>query len=162
MSTLNNVELAEDNVITDENGANEVTQELTPVEDDNSTEYTDSESVVTPPPILIEEVEVTKELGVAVMAVRPVDGSFTDLDRYVIRIGDDATPLEFQQGDLGTAADGSAQANGILNETLLELLKHRITHLNADHPCDENVEALAGIDTALIALRSRFTRVSAE
>lgn len=60
------------------------------------------------------------------------------------------TEINFQNGPVKEAG-----VNGITNEALLAVLKHRISHLNSLFPCEENDIALSGVTAALDALEAR-------
>lgn len=58
--------------------------------------------------------------------------------------------LQFQHGPIQENG-----FNGIQNEPLIDLLHMRITALQERFPCEENVQAMAYLDSALIILNER-------
>lgn len=93
----------------------------------------------------------TDHNGVAVNAIsRLTNGENVEGHVYMIMSGSRITELNFQKG--GVADNG---VNGVTNEALLAILKHRINYLNSRFPCRENSLALTKIEEAAHWLESR-------
>ena len=69
---------------------------------------------------------------------------------YAMHAGIDAYHIKFQHGPVREVG-----VNGITSECLLAILLDRLTHMNDAFPCDENLQALAGLYEALDALNRR-------
>lgn len=69
---------------------------------------------------------------------------------YVVTHGQTKTELNFQEGSFSKYG-----VNGLTNESLLEVVKHRIKKLNEKFSCPENGIALDSIETAIKILESR-------
>ena len=69
---------------------------------------------------------------------------------YNVGIGTDVVEIKFQHGPVKEHG-----VNGLTNESLLAILKHRLEYLNEQFPCDENEVAITCVSTALEALEQR-------
>ena len=65
--------------------------------------------------------------------------------------------IQFQHGPIGDNG-----INGIQNEELIALLIMRLEQLDLRMPCDENKEALTGLNVALVALAGRTAKREAQ
>ena len=73
--------------------------------------------------------------------------------QYVIVAGVKSTLLDFQQGAIKEAG-----LNGITNESLLDVIIHRMNYLNKRFPCIENENAIKCLNDALSHLNARTSQ----
>lgn len=93
----------------------------------------------------------TDHNGVAVNAISSLsDGTNVDGHLYQVLAGRKTLTVEFQLG--GVAANG---VNGVTNEALLAIVRHRLEYLNRLFPCAENEKAIDGVSDALFQLEAR-------
>lgn len=102
---------------------------------------------------IVAEREVSNVFGVRTTTITGITEPTISHDRYKIQTPDDITLLEFHTGAL---VDG--QANGLLNETLIDVLIHRLECQQAAIPCDETLAALEALTQARNALDARANR----
>lgn len=106
---------------------------------------------------IVTEREISNVLGVKVTTITGLTEPHVSHDRYKITTPDDVVVMEFHSGALS-----EGMAHGVLNESLIDILVHRIECLDKEIPCEENLLALAGLKQARDALTSRVTRVTQE
>ena len=104
---------------------------------------------------IVVEREISNVLGVKVTTITGLTEPHVSHDRYKITTPDDVVVMEFHSGPLD---EGNAQ--GVLNESLIDILLHRIECLDRSIPCDENKESLAALKSARTALTARSNRVA--
>lgn len=106
---------------------------------------------------IVTERLVSDTLGVTLSTITGLTEPTISYDRYKIKTADDITLLQFHTGEL---VDG--KANGILNETLVDVLIHRLELQQESVPCKETELALAAMLEARAALSMRITRRAQE
>ena len=78
------------------------------------------------------------------------DGTDVEGHVYYTTYGKDSQLVSFQHGPVGKVG-----VNGITNEHLLAILKHRLNYLNKQVPSPYNDEALYHVTKALAILETR-------
>ena len=78
------------------------------------------------------------------------DGTNVEGHVYYTSYGKDSQLIGFQRGPVKEVG-----VNGVTNEHLLAVLKHRITYLDGQFPSEYNKQALHHITEALKALEAR-------
>lgn len=78
------------------------------------------------------------------------DGTDVRGHLYHLAGGPFVTTLRFQLGPVKEVG-----VNGVTNEAVLEVLLHRMQHLNAQFPCRENSLAITNLEQALMWLERR-------
>lgn len=84
------------------------------------------------------------------------DGSDVNGRLYQLHAGYDIREIAFQSQPFEQGC------NGITNEALIAVLKHRLGVLNERLPCQENTLAIDHLHEALLQLEAREARVAAE
>lgn len=79
-----------------------------------------------------------------------VEVKYITPNNYSITYGDRVLALSFQNGPIKDDIP-----NGITNESLITILKHRINALNEKNPCMMNINCLHYLDKAEQALEER-------
>ena len=102
---------------------------------------------------IVAERPVSDVLGVKATTITGVTEPNISYDRYKIVADGDITLLQFHTDAL---VDG--KANGIVNETLVDILIHRLECQQASIPCEETAKALDALVEARAALEARATR----
>lgn len=92
--------------------------------------------------------------GVAVNAISSsLHGEDVNGHLYQVLIGSRVVHIEFQNGPVKEAG-----VNGLTNEALLAIVKHRLFVLNSRTWCEENDTATRHITSAIDALEARTYR----
>lgn len=106
---------------------------------------------------IVAERLVSDVTGIRTTVITGLTEPDISYDRYKIVSPDDITLLQFHTGALN-----NGKANGLVNETLIDVLIHRLKCQQASIPCDETAQAIDSLVATRTALEARATRRAQE